>query len=220
MPTPIIPWSDIKTVFLDMDGTLLDLHFDNHFWLEHLPKRLAEHKQLSATAAKQLVNGHCAQIEGSLNWYCLDYWQAYLDMDIVALKHEIAERIAIRAHVEEFLTYLRQLNKRVILLTNAHRKSVNLKFEYVNLEPYFDRIITSHEIGLAKEESGFWERLLDTEYFDSKHSLFIDDNLHVLRTAQQYGLKYLLAVSEPDSKLPPKDTAEFKAISCYQQLMF
>ncbi|WP_298610884.1 GMP/IMP nucleotidase [uncultured Thiothrix sp.] len=220
MPTPIIPWSDIKTVFLDMDGTLLDLHFDNHFWLEHLPKRLAEHKQLSATAAKQLVNGHCAQIEGSLNWYCLDYWQAYLDMDIVALKHEIAERIAIRAHVEEFLTYLRQLNKRVILLTNAHRKSVNLKFEYVNLEPYFDRIITSHEIGLAKEESGFWERLLDTEYFDSKHSLFIDDNLHVLRTAQQYGLKYLLAVSEPDSKLPPKDTAEFKAISCYQDLMF
>lgn len=216
---PSIPWSDINTVFLDMDGTLLDLHFDNHFWLEHLPKRVAEHKQLSVPVAESLVSEHCAHIEGSLNWYCLDYWQDYLDMDIVALKREIAERIAMRAHVDLFLGYLRGLNKRVILLTNAHRKSVNLKFEYVNLAPYFDRIITSHEIGLAKEEQGFWERLEQVELFDAQHSLFIDDNLSVLRTAQVYGLKYLLAVHEPDSKLPPKDTAEFAAVTCYQQLM-
>jgi putative hydrolase of the HAD superfamily len=213
-----LPWSEIHTVFLDMDGTLLDLHFDNHFWLEHLPKRLAEHKQVSAAEAERLVAAHCADIEGSLNWYCLDYWQAYLDMDIVALKHEIADRIAIREHVEEFLEHLRQLNKRIVLLTNAHRKSVNLKFEYVNLAPYFDRIISSHEIGLAKEEPGFWERLENTESFTAEHSLFIDDNLHVLRAAQQYGLKYLLAVKEPDSKQAPKDTAEFVAVTCYKQL--
>lgn len=216
---PSIPWSDIKTVFLDMDGTLLDLHFDNHFWLEHLPKRVAEHKQLSTIEVERLVNEHCAQIEGSLNWYCLDYWQDYLGMDVVALKHEIAERIAVRAHVEEFLSYLRQLNKRVVLLTNAHRRSVNLKFEYVNLAPYFDRIITSHDLGLAKEENGFWEKLATTEDFVPEQSLFIDDNLQVLRTAKQYGLKYLLAVSEPDSKLPPKDTAEFAAVTCYKELM-
>lgn len=213
-----LPWSEIHTVFLDMDGTLLDLHFDNHFWLEHLPKRLAEHKQVSAAEAERLVAAHCADIEGSLNWYCLDYWQAYLDMDIVALKHEIADRIAIRAHVVEFLEHLRHLNKRIVLLTNAHRKSVNLKFEYVNLAPYFDRIISSHEIGLAKEEPGFWERLESTESFAAEHSLFIDDNLHVLRAAQQYGLKYLLAVKEPDSKQAPKDTAEFAAVTCYKQL--
>ncbi|HPY41155.1 MAG TPA: HAD-IA family hydrolase, partial [Thiolinea sp.] len=156
---------------------------------------------------------------GSLQWYCLDYWQDYLAMDMVALKHEIAERIAIRAHVEPFLRHLRQLEKRIVLLTNAHRKSVNLKFEYVNLAPYFDRIITSHEIGLAKEQEGFWERLLEVEGFDREHSLFIDDNLQVLRNAQHYGVKYLLAVHEPDSKLPPKDTAEFAAVTYYQQLM-
>lgn len=219
MHSPSIPWSEIHTVFLDMDGTLLDLHFDNHFWLSHLPKRVAEYKRVSTMEAEQLVNSHSAKIEGSLSWYCLDYWQDYLGMDIVALKHEIAERIAIRAHVAEFLTYLRQSNKRVVLLTNAHRKSVNLKFNYVNLEPHFDRIITAHEIGLAKEEQGFWERLLIVENFETEHSLFIDDNLQVLRRAQAYGVKYLLAVREPDSRLPPKDTAEFQAVTCYQELM-
>jgi FMN phosphatase YigB (HAD superfamily) len=32
-----LDWQEIKTVFLDLDGTLLDLHFDNHFWLEYVP---------------------------------------------------------------------------------------------------------------------------------------------------------------------------------------
>lgn len=216
---PTIPWSEIHTVFLDMDGTLLDLHFDNHFWLEHLPQRMAEHKQLSRAEAERLVNAHCADIEGSLKWYCLDYWEDYLGMDVVALKHEIADRIAIRPDVEPFLRYLKSINKRVVLLTNAHRKSVNLKFEYINLEPYFDRIMTSHEIGLAKEERGFWERLVDVENFSADRSLFIDDNLNVLRNAKLYGLKHLLAIHEPDSKLPPKNTEEFQAIKSYQTLM-
>ncbi|HBT55971.1 MAG TPA: haloacid dehalogenase, partial [Pseudomonas sp.] len=33
----MLNWNAIDTVLLDMDGTLLDLHFDNHFWLEHMP---------------------------------------------------------------------------------------------------------------------------------------------------------------------------------------
>ena len=36
---PIPDWSCIEVVCLDMDGTVLDLHFDNLFWLEVLPRR-------------------------------------------------------------------------------------------------------------------------------------------------------------------------------------
>ena len=40
-------WENIETVLLDMDGTLLDLHFDNHFWLQHVPVCYAEKHGLS-----------------------------------------------------------------------------------------------------------------------------------------------------------------------------
>ena len=33
----IIDWTRIDTILLDMDGTLLDLGFDNFFWREHVP---------------------------------------------------------------------------------------------------------------------------------------------------------------------------------------
>lgn len=218
-PPLALDWAQIETVFLDMDGTLLDLHYDNHFWLEHLPKHLAAQHNLAEHTAKQQILDHCAEIEGTLNWYNLDYWQERLGLDIVAIKHEIADRIAMRAHVEAFLSYLRDNNKRIVMLTNAHEKTVALKFAYVNLEPFFDRIITSHALGAAKEEDAFWERLTVQEHFKLGSSLFIDDNLQVLRAAREFGIQHLLAVSEPDSKQPPKDTAEFSAVHCYTQLM-
>ncbi|MEN9501411.1 MAG: nucleotidase [Pseudomonadota bacterium] len=219
-PTPItLPWHDIDTVFLDMDGTLLDLHFDNHFWLEHLPKRLAEQRGTTPEAVTAYLHSRYLEMEGTLEWYCVDYWEQHLNADLVALKRELADRIAIRAHVESFLTSLHERGKRVVLLTNAHQKSVALKFGYVALEQYFDRVITSHSLGLPKEHPDFWQTLATVEAFTPQHALFIDDNLHVLRAAKQAGVAYLLAIHQPDSQQPPKDTAEFMAVECYTQLM-
>ena len=212
-------WYDINTVFLDMDGTLLDLHFDNHFWLEHLPVRLAEQRGATPDEIRAYLHARYTEMEGTLDWYCLDFWQNHLGADLVALKHEIADRIAIRAHVEQFLQSLHTRGKRVVLLTNAHQKSVGMKFGYVALAHYFDRIITSHSLGLPKEHPDFWQKLSEVETYDPAHSLFIDDNLHVLRAAQAHGVKYLLAIHQPDSQQPPKDTEDFTAVESYTQLL-
>jgi putative hydrolase of the HAD superfamily len=214
-----IDWQNIQTVFLDMDGTLLDLHFDNHFWLEHMPKRYAEKHDITVEQASHALSQKTKAIEGSLDWYCLDYWERTLEMDIVSLKHEVSDRIAIRANVIEFLDHLRAMDKRVVLLTNAHHKTITLKFGYAEIEHHFDRIITAHDVGLAKEEDGFWQALEKLEDFKKAGSLFIDDNLSVLNTAHEYGVQHLLAIHQPDSQQAIKDTGNFTAIECYTQLM-
>ena len=219
MKTIPIDWQNINTVFLDMDGTLLDLHFDNHFWLEHMPKRYAEKHSITLEKAREQLMQNYQAHEGSLKWYCLDHWQTSLQMDIVSLKHEVADRIAIRANVIEFLEYLRSLKKRIVLLTNAHHKTVKLKFAYVDIEHYFDRIITAHDVGLAKEQPGFWQALQKMEDFEKTHSLFIDDNLDVLNTAKDYGVKFLLAIEQPDSRQERIDAKGFTVVKCYTQLM-
>jgi len=64
----MVNWSTLDTVFLDMDGTLLDLHFDNHFWLEHLPLRYAQKNNLQPQVAKQQLMALLMAQSGSLNW--------------------------------------------------------------------------------------------------------------------------------------------------------
>ncbi|WP_161865767.1 MULTISPECIES: GMP/IMP nucleotidase [Pseudomonas] len=214
-----LPWHQIDTVLLDMDGTLLDLHFDNHFWLKHLPQRYAEHHGISLALAEAELLPLFRQHAGTLNWYCTDFWSRELKLSIRELKREVADLIALRPDAELFLRALREAGKRVVLITNAHRDSLSLKMERVELAPWFERLISSHDYGFPKENQQFWFSLRQDVGFDPARSLFIDDSLPILRSAGQFGVAHLLAVRQPDSQAGPKDTEEFDAVEDYQELL-
>lgn len=215
----MISWTHIDTVLLDMDGTLLDLHYDNHFWLEHVPQRYAERHNLSLAAAKEALRGRYRQVEGTLDWYCVDYWTRELDLDIALLKEEVEHLIDIHPHVLDFLDAVRNLGKRLVLVTNAHGKSLNIKFRRTRLNGHFDNVVCAHDLGLPKEQAGFWDKMQDIEPFQKDRALLIDDSLPVLRAAHRYGIGQLLAVRNPDSKLPEKDVGEFTAIRNFREIL-
>ena len=120
---------------------------------------------------------------------------------------------------DRFLAALREAGKRVVLITNAHRDSLSLKMERIALAPFFDRLISSHDYGFPKEDQQFWYALQQDFAFDPTRTLFIDDSLPVLRSAQRYGVAYLLGVCQPDSRAPRKDTAEFDGVDSYETLL-
>lgn len=188
-----LPWNAIDTVLLDMDGTLLDLHFDNHFWLQHLPQRYAEHHQCSLAQARAELLPLFEAHAGQLTWYCLDFWSAELGLDVALLKREVAHLIQLRPHAQAFLAALRQAGKRVALITNAHRDSLSLKLEKVELAPWFERLISAHDYGFPKEDQQFWFALQQDFAFSPARTLFIDDSLPILRSAQRYGIAHLRA---------------------------
>jgi HAD superfamily hydrolase (TIGR01509 family) len=215
----LITWSDVDTVLLDMDGTLLDLHYDNHFWMEHLPQRYADLHGTSLAMAKLELQPLFRDNAGSLNWYCLDFWSRELKLSVRELKLETAHLIALRPDADTFLAAIKAAGKRVIMITNAHRDSLSLKLERIELAPYFERLISSHDYGYPKENQLFWEALQADTDFDPARSLFIDDTLPILRSARRYGIAHLLAVREPDSRKGPKDTEEFAAVVDYRELI-
>lgn len=216
---PSLPWHAIDTVLLDMDGTLLDLHYDNHFWMEHLPHRYAELHGVSRAMAEMELQPLFERNAGQLQWYCLDFWSNELAIPVRELKLETAHLIALRPDADTFLKAIKQAGKRVIMITNAHRDSLSLKLERIELAPYFERLISSHDYGFPKENQHFWEALQADLHFDPARSLFIDDTLPILRSARDFGVGHLLAVKEPDSKKGPKDTAEFAAVEDYRDLI-
>ncbi len=197
----MINWDSIDTVMLDMDGTLLDLHFDNHFWLDHLPQRYAEIHQVDLATAQKKLSEHIQQYEGTLQWYCLDFWSAALDVDIRSLKEEVKDKIQIRPYVGEFLRRLRALGKKVLLVTNAHPKSLSLKIEVTQIDRLLDVIVSSHQFNEPKESQKFWQQLRAAEHFDPARTLFIDDTARILDSAKTFGIHYVIGIHQPDSKI-------------------
>ena len=218
-PAPAPDWNAIDSVFLDMDGTLLDLHFDNHFWLEHVPRRFAEANGLSLETATAAVLPRYQQVQGTLEWYCVDHWSRELGLDIALLKAEVEHLIAVHPFVPAFLTALAARGKRRVLVTNAHQKSIAIKLQRTALAGLLERVICAHDLALPKEAPGFWARLAAIEPFDPARTLFIDDNLAVLRAAQAFGFRWLLAISAPDSRQPHRQIDEFPAIRDFSALL-
>ncbi|MCM2972950.1 HAD-IA family hydrolase [Larsenimonas suaedae] len=214
----MLDWNAIDTVLLDMDGTLLDLHFDSHFWLEHLPRRYRELKKLDEASFETLVTRIRAE-HGTLNGYSLDYWSRELDVDIVALKQEVAHLIGFRSDARDFLEWLKVRHPKVILATNADRRSLELKLPLTGLDVYLDDIVSSADLGHAKESAEFWMLLEDRLGLDPARTLLIDDNVHVLEAAREHGVQYLLGILQPNSRSPVKELQEFVALDRFQALM-
>ena len=214
----MLNWNNISTVLLDMDGTLLDLHFDNYFWQHHVPIRYAEKHQLELDDAREILFPKFKSVEGTMQWYCVDYWSEELSLDIAQLKAEVDHLIAVHPHVIEFLDSIRTLDKHVVLVTNAHQKSLMLKLDRTALHHHFDEIICSHDFGLPKEDPEFWHKIKQKIDFDKNQTLLVDDTLAVLRSAQQYGIKNLRAVSKPDSQSPLREASEFEAIADFRDI--
>ncbi len=208
----MIAWNAVDTVFLDMDGTLLDLHFDNYFWREHVPLRYAAARGLPVAEARVEVLARYRRYEGTLAWYCVEHWSRELGLDIALLKQEIGHLIAVHPQVTDFLETLSTLGKRRVLVTDAHPKSIALKMEKTRLAGHFEHIICSHELGVPKQAHDFWPRVQTIEPFDRERTLFVDDSPRVLQTAQSYGFRWLLAVLAPDSQASPQEPGEFPAI--------
>lgn len=209
----MLNWNEIDHVFLDMDGTLLDLHFDNFFWLEYLPKRYADIHGKPADAAKTMLHGLFAEKRGTLDWYCLAYWQTELAVDILSLKQEVAQKIQFRDGAEAFIQRLQCMGKHVALVSNAHPWSIQLKTDRVLAPALFDAIHSSHDFGYPKERTEFWEAFCSAYPFDRSRALFVDDNEQVLESARAFGIEHLWSISQPDSQKGPQPLGSFPQIS-------
>lgn len=204
---------------LDMDGTLLDLAYDNYMWLEHIPAEYARQNSILEAEARELLSAKTRSLEGKLQWYCLDHWSEVFDLDIKKLHRNENDRIRYLPGARDFLTVASQHEVRLLLVTNSHLDTLAIKSEVTGITEFFDAVYTSHEIGHAKEDQPFWHAIQEAENFDPEATLFIDDNPSVLESARTFGIRMLLNVTRPDSRQPARENRDFPTIESVASLI-
>lgn len=215
----LVAWERIDTVLVDMDGTLLDLAFDNFFWRELVPQRFARLHGLSVARAQAELAPRFEARVGTLEWYCLDHWTRDLGLDLKTLKREHREHIRYLPGAREFLAAVRQRGKRLCIVTNAHRDTFEVKAEHTGIARLVDGVVCSHDYAAPKESAAFWSALERHEPFDGARTLLIEDSLAVLAAARDYGLAHTLAIRRPDSREPPRVIDGFASVDGVGELV-
>ena len=219
IPVPKIDWKKIETVMLDMDGTLLDKHFDDYFWEEHVPEVYARENKLNFWSAYETLMAKYKSREGTLDWTNINYWSDQLKLDLAGMKEKMSHLIQVHPYVIDFLKFCMSKKKQIHLVTNAHSKTLAIKMAKTEIESYFDRIICSEDIGLPKEDPSFWDRLAEKTGFKKESAILADDNEAVLASAKQYGMEHLIFVAKSSSMKPVGYSAYYPSIIFFSELM-
>jgi putative hydrolase of the HAD superfamily len=216
---PDFSWKDINTVMLDMDGTLLDKHFDDYFWEVYVPEHYSLLHDIPVSEAKKELLEKYRQVENTLDWTDLHYWTRQLGLDIAELKLRINHLIGVHPYVVEFLESCLSARKKLYLITNAHSKTLSIKLEKTSIGPWFDRIVCAEDVGLAKEEPLFWERLQEIVNYDPQTTLLADDTEKVLAAADRFGIRHLIYVARSSSRQPVRYSATYPSIDYFKELI-
>ncbi|WP_298633243.1 GMP/IMP nucleotidase [uncultured Umboniibacter sp.] len=206
-------WDQIDTVLLDMDGTLLDLSFDMYFWGQLIPETYAKKHGISFDDAYRHLEPIFMGEQGNLAWYCLDYWTKALDMPVAEMKRAVKDRIGERPGTQAFLAWLKAQGKTIVMATNAHRETLAIKLAEVDIEHYFDALVSSHDFGHPKEDQEFWDAIIHQQGFDKARTLFVDDSFSVLASAERFGIGHLLCITQPSSQHPAREVSQWPAVN-------
>lgn len=213
-----LDWSSVDFVVFDMDGTLLDLYFDDLVWNEHLPRRYAAKAGLSQDDARRAIRSAIEQTRGQLDFYCLDHWSAHFDVDVHEVEQDLAGFVNVRPGASDFLEWVGRAGLKRILATNAHPRSLARKLRITGIEADFEYIVSSHELGFAKEQAAFWHALAERTGLRPERTVFIDDNPAVLESAAAFGIRYLYGVARPNSRNPEIALAGYPCLRSFQEL--
>jgi len=205
-------WKEIDDVLLDMDGTLLDRHFDNFFFEEELPRRYAVLQGMPFEVARDQLMSMYRSVEGELAWTDLHYWTKRIGIDVVAMTKELDHLIGFLPGAEEFLRALQRMGKRVTIVTNAHESGVAIKTARTGVDRYVDRVVNAFEVGYLKMRPEYWPTCQRLVGFEPKRSLYIDDDEDCLAAAQAFGVAHLFHSAKSSSELAPVRSSIFPSI--------
>ena len=191
-------------MLVDMDGVILDNTYDNNFWQNQIPGVISKNKNISFEDAKRLAVQIFNYKKNTKDWYDVDYWSNMLNVDIEAEKRSSIsfDRIQLYEGVTETLNKLKN-NFRLILITNAHRKTLNIKLEKYDLNPYFENMICAHELHYVKENIQLWYMLKSRFKLDYTKTLLIEDTINNIKVGLSAGISqavYLGDENYEDSK--------------------
>jgi len=127
----------LKIISFDVDGTLVDLEYNDLIWFKEIPELVAKKKKVSFEKSLKYVSEEYIKLgEHNLNWYDINYWITYFKLEVSPKK--ILEKYESQVKIfPEVIPLLEELKKNFILIVITAMPREFLIPKMKKLEKYF-----------------------------------------------------------------------------------
>lgn len=127
----------LKIISFDVDGTLVDLEYNDLVWFKEIPELVAKKKKINFEESLKLVKEEYSRLgEHNLNWYDIKYWISYFDLEVSYKK--ILEKYESQIKIfPDVIPTLEELKKDFTLIVTTAMPREFLIPKMKKLEQYF-----------------------------------------------------------------------------------
>jgi HAD superfamily hydrolase (TIGR01549 family) len=127
----------LKIISFDVDGTLVDLEYNDLIWFKEIPELIAKKKRISFEKSLKYVGEEYNKLgEHNLNWYDINYWVTYFGIKVSP--KNILEKYESKVKIfPEVASLLEELKKNFILIVITSMPREFLIPKMKKLEKYF-----------------------------------------------------------------------------------
>lgn len=204
----------------DMDGTLLD---SMHLWRDIDHRYLAMH-HIAYTDEQLDV------IKNMTNRECADYFIKTFHINkapevmmaewAVMAKDSYEYELQLKPFAADYLKLIHQRHDRMILATSCDVKFASAALKRLKVLHYFERIITTHELGIGKDKPAFFTQCAELMNAEPNMCIVYEDLNTAICSAAAAGMQTIGvydASSHDDRHLLKENAARF--IKSFKELL-
>ena len=197
----MVKLNSTTAILSDLDGVILDLNYDMKFWQSWLPEHVANQTNQSIEETQAEIQAEINKQRGTLNFYNLNYWDDFLNVDCMQIIKEKEEKCSYLEGSHEALQRLSALKNPKHILTNGDPRVQEYKAQSQDFRRFFDSIFYSMRAGYPKEQKEFWALARHNLNLCFEDAMFIDDGYNVVTAAVKAGLKKVIWITPGKNRI-------------------
>ena len=197
----MVKLNSTTAILSDLDGVILDLNYDMKFWQSWLPEHVANQTNQSIEETQAEIQAEINKQRGTLNFYNLNYWDDFLNVDCMQIIKEKEEKCSYLEGSHEALQRLSALKNPKHILTNGDPRVQEYKAQSQDFWEFFDSIFYSMRAGYPKEQKEFWALARHNLNLCFEDAMFIDDGYNVVTAAVKAGVRKVIWITPGKNRI-------------------
>jgi HAD superfamily hydrolase (TIGR01509 family) len=190
----------VKAILTDMDGTFTKFNLD-FMGMRRVALGLLKQEGLwRPEFSEQLpIYAILKELRGSVDARRLDEVRGRIYTMVEAVEAKSADEVEIMAGAREALDELKQMNKKIVVITNNGRVGTERTLKRLGLQGFFDGVITRDDVDELKPDPGIVMKALSLAGVHAGEAVLVGDSLIDIRAAKA---AFVRSVAIPSGPFP------------------